>query len=151
MRRTLADLEKFDLIYLATPYSKYAAGMEQAFRDAASIAAVLVLKGVKVYSPICHTHPIAVHGGIDPLSHNIWLPFDEAMMNVCEALVVVKMQGWEDSYGINYEIDYFTEDHKMAFYLDPVTLELTDAPAAHPFFLMANDNDLASELYADAA
>lgn len=121
---TLADLKFYDLIYAATPYSKYHAGVEHAFQDAASIMGVLVKRGLKVYSPICHTHPIAIYGGIDPGLHDIWLPFDEALMDVSDALLIIKMQGWDASYGIEYEVDYFSEDGKPIFLLDPITLDV---------------------------
>ena len=45
------------LAYLATPYSKYPAGLQQAFVDAAKLAALLLRSGMNVYSPIAHTHP----------------------------------------------------------------------------------------------
>lgn len=48
--------------YLATPYSKFEGGLEAAFRAAAEVAAKLVRQGESVYSPICHTHPIAIYG-----------------------------------------------------------------------------------------
>jgi hypothetical protein len=132
----LSYLEKYDLIYLATPYSKYWAGMPIAFEDAAALAAELVRRSIKVYSPICHTHPIALYGEIDPLDHNIWLPFDEAMMNVCDALLIGKLEGWADSYGISYENDYFLDAGKPVFHLDPIQLTVD---YAH-FPVSANDN-----------
>src|SRR3954464_3893738 len=75
------------LCYLATPYSKYEHGnLELALREAARLAAQLMLSGVRVYSPIAPTHPLAIYGDVDPLDHDIWLPFDEAMMQRCEVL-----------------------------------------------------------------
>lgn len=120
----LSDLKHYDLIYAATPYSKYIDGPEAAFQDAAVIMGDLVRSGLKVYSPICHTHPIATYGNIDPMNHNIWLPFDEAIMNVCDALLVIQMSGWDQSYGIDYEVDYFATDGKPVYLLDPLTLDI---------------------------
>ena len=54
----MKELLRFDLVYLATPYSKFPGGIQAAFIDAACIAARLLRAGVKVYSPITHTHPI---------------------------------------------------------------------------------------------
>lgn len=98
--------------YLATPYSKYADGIENAFRDAARLAGALLKTGVNVYSPICHTHPIAIYGRIDPLDHAIWLPFDQLMMDRCDNLIVAHMDGWEESKGVAYEIEYFRKAGK---------------------------------------
>lgn len=112
------------LCYLATPYSKYKPGLVKAFEDAAALAATLLVAGVKVYSPIAHTHPLAIHGHLDPLDHSIWLPFDEAMMNVCDVLIVAHMDGWEESYGIKHEIEFFTKANKPIFDLDPDTMHM---------------------------
>lgn len=120
-------LEKFSLVYLATPYSKYPAGLERAFVDASRIAARLLRCGIKIYSPICHTHPIAIHGEVDPLDHSIWLPFDKAMMQAATAILVAKMAGWEQSKGIAYELETFRKSKKPIFYLDVDSFEFSEA------------------------
>lgn len=117
-------LSCFRLVYLATPYSRYPDGLEAAFVDAAKLAARLLNAGVRVYSPICHGHPLSVHGELDALDHSIWLPFDEAMMSVSDALAVAMMPSWKKSKGIQYEIDYFDLARKPVFYLEPGTLEV---------------------------
>lgn len=120
----LDDLKRFDLLYVATPYSKYPAGTEAAFEAAAAITARLMQMGLKVFSPIAHSHPLAVHGDIDPLDHSIWLPFDRVMMAKADALLVVMMDGWEQSFGIQHEIEIFQKSLNPHFYLDPITMEL---------------------------
>lgn len=113
------------LAYLATPYSKYENGnLELAFRDAANLAARLMLAGVRVYSPIAHTHPLAIHGNVDPLDHDIWLPFDEAMMQRCEVLIVAQMKGWRESKGVQHEIQYYLKRARTIFVLDPVSMNM---------------------------
>lgn len=115
-----------NLIYLASPYSKYPAGIDKAFEDISAIAGRLVELGFKVYSPIAHTHPIAKYSGIDPLDHSIWLPFDQAMMNVCGAILVAKMDTWEISFGIGEEVKTFMAADKPVYHLNPVTLEVQE-------------------------
>ena len=61
--------------------------------------------GKHIYSPIAHTHGIAKVGGFDPLDHDIWLPLDEKMMVACDYLVVAKMEGWDTSKGVAFEIE----------------------------------------------
>lgn len=112
------------LCYLATPYSKYPKGIDDAFIDASQLAARLLLNGICVYSPIAHTHPIATYGGIDPLAHDIWLPFDEEMMAKCDALVVAHMDSWEISRGIEHEIGVFSCALKPIWDLEPESLSL---------------------------
>lgn len=114
-----------NLIYLASPYSKYPAGIEAAFQDISALAGKLLVDGFKVYSPIAHTHPIAVHGKLDAYDHNIWMPFDQAIMNVCDAMIVATMDTWDKSFGIGEEIKYFKKADKPIYYLNPETLEIT--------------------------
>jgi hypothetical protein len=112
------------LYYLGSPYSKYPNGINAAFRDVAQLAARLLMKGYIVYSPIAHTHPIAIYGGINPLDHKIWLPFDQKMIVVCDAMIVARMDGWKDSFGIGEEIKMFEAAGKPIYDVDPATLEI---------------------------
>jgi hypothetical protein len=116
--------------YLATPYSKYPAGIEEAFKVACCAAADLIREGVRVYSPIAHTHPIAVHGKIDPYAHSIWLPADAPFMHAACGLIVLRAESWEQSYGIKVEIEEFQKAGKPIFYMDPgmVPNALRDSP-----------------------
>jgi hypothetical protein len=116
------------LYYLATVYSKYPRGIEAAFEDAARLAGRLLRTGIVVYSPIAHTHPIAIFSGIDPLDHSIWLDFDARMMRVCDAIIVAQMTGWRESYGVNHEIEFFRAAGKPVLYLDCRTLEISAEP-----------------------
>jgi hypothetical protein len=121
---SLNGIRTYPLVYLATPYSKYPEGIEVAFQDASRLAARLMEIGVKVYSPIAHTHPLAIYGGINPLDHSIWLPFDEAIMAKSDALLVAKMPTWQTSYGIAHEISVFDKAGKPIYYLNPQTMVL---------------------------
>lgn len=123
----LDELKNFQIIYLATPYTKYPRGIGVAFRDAARIAGRLMIAGIKIYSPISHGHPLSVYGGVHPKAHDIWLPFDEAMMAKADALLVAKMETWESSFGIAHEIRVFKEAGKPIYYIEPETLAVSNA------------------------
>lgn len=123
-RRTLHSLRLYSLVYLATPYSKYRGGISLAFRDAAALAGRLLIAGVKVYSPIAHTHPIAEAAGLDPLDHDLWLAADEPFMHAAQALVVAEMDGWQVSKGIAHEMERFQQLGKPFYFIDPNTLEV---------------------------
>lgn len=109
------EIKSANLCYLATPYSKFPGGITAAFEAACAIAGELLKQGVKVYSPIAHTHPIATYAEIDPLDHNIWLPFDEAMMVAADVIVVARLPGWEESRGVAHEIEFFYLAGKQRF------------------------------------
>ncbi len=118
----IEGLKNHGMIYLATPYTKYPGGIDEAFEKAAKVSAALIEAGLSVYSPIVHSHPIATYGEIDHHNLAIWLPFNEAMMKRSDALVVVKMFTWEGSVGIAHEIQYFSNNKKPILYFDPIVL-----------------------------
>lgn len=125
--------EGVPLYYLATPYTKYMNGdIEAAFVAACKLTADLLSAGNAIYSPIAHTHPVAIHSGLDPLDHSIWLPFDEAMMAAADALLVAQMPGWRESFGIAHEIEFFTKARKPVLYLDIATMKIAPTPNDDP-------------------
>ncbi len=105
-----------EFVYLATPYSKYPGGLEAAFRLACEATGLLIRAGIGVYSPIAHTHPVAMASGLDPLDHAIWLPADAPMMAAAGSLIVVMADTWERSYGIGEEIKAFQAAGKPISY-----------------------------------
>lgn len=113
------------LAYLATPYTKYRMGLDQAFQDAARIAAHLLAANIKIYSPIVHGHPLAMIGKLDPKDHKIWLPFNEKMLALSDVLIVAHLEGWQESIGTAHEIKSFMDTERPIFDCDPRTLTMT--------------------------
>lgn len=112
------QLRTHRLVYLASPYTKYPAGFHMAAVDAARIAADLMRAGVKVYSPIAHTHPLALYGNLDPLDHSLWLPFDQTIMDLADACCIAgDMVGWESSFGVQHEMKTFWGQQKPVYRL----------------------------------
>jgi hypothetical protein len=97
--------------YLATPYSKFPGGKEEAFRLACLAAAQCYAEGILVFSPIAHTHCIAVIGGLDG-SYQQWQIFNEVMLRASLGMIVVEMEGWDVSDGIEAETVWCTENKK---------------------------------------
>jgi len=65
-----------------------------------------LLKGnMNVFSPILHCHPMSVVCDL-PKDFSFWERLDEAYMDMCDVLWVLKMEGWERSEGIQKEIAY---------------------------------------------
>ncbi len=117
-------LKKFPLVYLATPYSRYLGGIELAYIDASRLAADLLRAGVNVFCPIAHTHPLAIYGNINPLDCDLWLKADKPFMEKADALLVGKLHGWDKSYGISHELEYFRSCGKPVLFIDPYTMEI---------------------------
>lgn len=120
----LALLRQYRRVYLATPYTLFPDGHAAAHAEASRIAGELVAEGVRAFSPIAHSHSLCQHADLDPLDHELWLEQDEAWMEICCAMVIVEFEGWENSFGIAQEADYFRAAKKPIHRLDPKTMEL---------------------------
>jgi len=119
------------LYYLGTPYR---ADPGNNYLRVNQIAAELLVKGIKVFSPISHSHPI---GELLPkevnASHSFWMSVDEPFMWLCDGLIVVQSLGWESSRGLAEEIGHFKGQQKPIVYYNPthpieaLVVDLADA------------------------
>ena len=122
---TFHQLRKYDLVYLSSPYSLHPRGRDVAFAEICKVAGDLIAEGVKVFSPIAHSHAICRYcDDVDPLDHVTWLEQDEAVIGACDAMVIVELESWENSFGIAAEVDLFRLAEKPIHHLNPVTMEL---------------------------
>jgi len=93
-----------ELWYLACPYShKDKRVMRKRFREANRAAAKLMGSGHYVFSPISHTHPIAEAGEL-PRDWEFWAGYDTAIISRCTKMIVLTIDGWEESIGVQSEI-----------------------------------------------
>ena len=117
------------LWYLATPYSKYPGGIAGAYELACKQSALLISNGVHVFSPIAHSHGIATHGDLDPLSHDLWLAMDRTYMDLCCGCIFLLAESWEKSYGMEQERLYFEKNNKPVVRMNP-----DEIPKGTPLF-----------------
>jgi hypothetical protein len=121
----LSNLKRFELLYLASPFTLYDAGLRAAFIDASKLMAKLLSAGiVNVISPIVEAFPISYNGGLNPIDLAIWEPFCAARMAKSDALIVGMLNGWEQSAGTRREIEIFAADGKDIFFLEPTTMQI---------------------------
>jgi len=97
---------KNNLIYLATPYSKFPKGREAGHKAACEKAAQLMLDGHYVFCPIAHSHSIETEGMDRVQTGDWWLEQDFAVLARCDVLMVYQMPGWDTSYGVKAEIAF---------------------------------------------
>jgi nucleoside 2-deoxyribosyltransferase len=93
-------------IYLASPYSHPVKEvMLDRFKDVALAAAYLMdtLQNVVVYSPIVHSHVIAKYLD-NHLDHEFWLTQDRSHIATSQELIVYRLTGWQQSFGVSWEI-----------------------------------------------
>jgi len=92
------------MIYLASPYSHDDPKIrEERFNKVNKAAASLMSQGLIIFSPISHTHPIALAGAL-PLGWAFWHEYDYEFISMCNKVLVLKLEGWENSIGVNAEI-----------------------------------------------
>jgi len=95
-----------NLIYLASPYSKYPYGRDKAFFRVCKKAGELMKQGLNIFCPIAHSHAIEKIAFDKAETGEFWLKQDFAVLENCDKLFVYKMPGWEDSLGVKAEIAY---------------------------------------------
>src|SRR5271157_2943825 len=99
------------LIYLGSPYSHDdPAVVEKRFQAVCRYAASLMRIGVKVFSPIAHTHPIAQYDL--PKGWDFWQQYDEAFLERCDAMIVLMLDGYRESKGLRGETEYMRKHGK---------------------------------------
>ena len=93
------------LTYVGGPYSHEDPNIVQARFAAAQTAMIAILNGQSVivpYVPIAYTAPVEdkVKADFD------WVAFDINFLQHCRAMIVLTIDGWETSKGVQQEIDY---------------------------------------------
>jgi Domain of unknown function (DUF1937) len=104
------------MIYLAVPYSHAdAAVRQQRFNAACCAAAALIRQGKVVFSPVSHGHAIC---GYDvPSDWTFWQRLDRHFLDMCDEVVVVMLDGWLESVGVQAEIAIARELDKPITFL----------------------------------
>lgn len=131
------DIERVDIaelialggfVYFATPYTDYngggAGGRDMAFRAASQLAGELEARGLKLYAPIAHGHPVVEKIGFDALRHADWMASCFPFMVRASCLLVATMPGFYDSRGIRTEFEFFWKSNKPVFLLHVESREI---------------------------
>lgn len=91
-------------VYLATPYTGTPEQQQARFEKVNAVAAKMMSDGLLVFSPISHTHPIALAGDL-PKGWEFWKEYDLTFIEWCDELHVLKLDGWKESTGVTAEIE----------------------------------------------
>ena len=94
------------LVYLAVPYTHAEMEVQEArFHAVNKCAADMMRRGIHVFSPISHTHPIATDSDFPlPADWEYWNEYDFAMLKCCSKIAILQLEGWEISKGVTAEI-----------------------------------------------
>jgi len=106
------------MIYICSPYSHPDPAVREArFQAACRAAAELMRRGNIVFSPIAHSHGIAQYGL--PKDWQFWEPHDLQHLAVCREVVVLKLDGWQQSQGVQAEIAMARALGKPVSFIEP--------------------------------
>lgn len=96
--------------YLASPYSHPSPMIRHSrFQAALAAAARLMADGHVVFSPIAHSHPIEATCFPDPKPGAFWKAQDEPLLRAASRLIVLQIDGWQESKGIQWEMEVARE------------------------------------------
>jgi hypothetical protein len=90
-------------VYLASPYRhEDPQVMHRRFEQTLSAMIHMWQIGYPAYAPIAYTHPIAVH--VPTVRDQEYQVFDDRILAIADELWVLKLDGWEQSQGVQHEI-----------------------------------------------
>ena len=115
------------MIYIGSPYT---ANPELNYRWNLELTGLLMKENRRriYYNPICYGHQFKDVVGID---FKAWYWHNLDFMKISDSMLVLCLDGWEDSAGLQYEIDYFKSMNK------PVTYMTKE----HILNILRNEND----------
>lgn len=105
------EIQKHCLWYLGSPYSSDDPQTEKCrLINTAKATRDILLEGYMIYSPIAYCGSInELVGGIEDGSFKMWERFDFEMLDRVDGLIVLMLDGWDDSVGVGKEIDWVDE------------------------------------------
>jgi len=94
------------MMYIASPYTHdNPTVMKQRFEQVAGFTAYLMRDGFDAYSPIVHGHAIAELHDL-PVDWAFWRKHCLSMLRKADAMTVYCLDGWQDSVGVQAEIEF---------------------------------------------
>jgi len=106
--------------YLGSPYSAPGrATMAARHRQACEAAARLFERGIFTYGPIAHTVAIDQAGRMNAPAFEFWATFDLGMIDRLTGLMVLMIDGWQDSKGLAAELAHARATGKPVLWCEP--------------------------------
>lgn len=94
------------MLYLASPYSHPDETIRHTrFMIAEQVCAKLMRERHWVHSPIVHCHELSKKYGL-PGDFEYWKDYNISMIRRCDEFWVLAIPGWEESKGLNVELDF---------------------------------------------
>lgn len=106
------------MIYLASPYWHPDPSIRnQRFRAACRVTAALLREGQVVFSPVVYGHTLTARGL--PGGWDFWQRHDREHLGHCSQVLVLMLDGWRESEGVQAELAIAAALGKPVRYVDP--------------------------------
>ncbi len=129
----LNDLPKEWVYYFASPYSSDCAYVREVrYLDVIKVATDLIRLDFTLIEPIAMSHQHAQRFGL-PGTYAFWQKRDRKFIDLCDAVIVCLLDGWDQSIGVTDEISYAQEQGKPVYYLNPADLRLVSQEKAQRY------------------
>jgi nucleoside 2-deoxyribosyltransferase len=126
----LHDLPKDWVYYFASPYTSDCAYIrELRYLDVIKVATDLIRQDFTLIEPIAMSHQHAQRFGL-PGTYAFWQKRDRKFIDLCDAVMVCLLDGWDQSVGMADEIEYAKSQNKPVYYLNPSELRLVSEEEA---------------------
>lgn len=100
----ILDKRENKLIYLAAPYFAPDRKTEKKrFKTTCEVQAKLMTAGYAVFSPLANSIPAVEFGNLQ-IDHADFMRFDNILLRRCDELLVLALDGWRESKGVQEEI-----------------------------------------------
>ena len=129
----LNKLDNTLLYYVASPYTapttiskrEQHRMMVKRYQDITRLGAKLILDyDLDLVLPITTSKVLREFEPALGTRWDYWAKTDTNLVKHCDALIVVQMDGWKESVGVQAEIDVAKLENKLIYYLDPVTIHV---------------------------
>jgi len=110
------------VIYVANPYTGTSYERNQRFLAVEKYTAHLIRNGKTAISPIVHNHVLAFRHEL-PHDFGFWQNYCLSLLFACDEMHVLMLDGWEESVGVEGEIEEASEREKTIWCIDPEDYE----------------------------
>ena len=107
------------LVFISSPYSHpHKEVMTGRAIAAGDYAAFCMGMGLHPFSPIAHWHNIADRCDM-PTDAGPWMKYNREMLRACDCVHVLCIDGWRESKGVGYELQWASDLRIPVWYARP--------------------------------
>lgn len=118
-------MTKAGLVYVAAPYSDSNPSIvDQRMIDYCKADAYLLSQGYFTIAPLLK-HYVKDHASL-PDNWDYWKNYCKANLNHCESMIVIMLEGWNESEGVQAEIRLCYEYNIPIYYYDPINNKISE-------------------------